>query len=361
MNFGDTQPELEQQPNRLPDSPVIPRAGTGLTHEVPLPPAALRPALTRHNAQAIGHIIRQASNEVSAEQPDRPSSDTKQNVLRSILDSSLEVSEGQKPSTTEKLPQPQTHTIARTEINPKLRLLARIDRGIDNLTRAPVDDHEVAWDVPAPHYSPPYIDIPRGSSSVRKAGDQPDPADPSKIAAFTSITTTEVRRDEAGRPLNPIGRTGLAGRGMLDKWGETQAADLILSRHNPVTGLMEVAAIQREDTGEWALPGGKVDPGEAPIQTAKREFQEEAGGSGIELDLSDAELVYAGYVDDSRNTDNAWMATTCFHKHLTSSEARAIELVASSDATEARWAPVDAPFFEGHGRIIRAILHPRQQ
>lgn len=33
-----------------------------------------------------------------------------------------------------------------------------------------------------------------------------------------------------GRPLNPQGRTGLNGRGILGKWGPNHAADPIVSR-----------------------------------------------------------------------------------------------------------------------------------
>lgn len=38
-------------------------------------------------------------------------------------------------------------------------------------------------------------------------------------------------------------------------------------------------AVKRRDNGEWALPGGMVDPGEKVSATAVREFQEEAMNS----------------------------------------------------------------------------------
>ena len=40
--------------------------------------------------------------------------------------------------------------------------------------------------------------------------------------------------------------------------------------------MLQFIAIKRRDTGEWALPGGMVDPGEKVATTAIREFQEEA-------------------------------------------------------------------------------------
>lgn len=36
------------------------------------------------------------------------------------------------------------------------------------------------------------------------------------------------------RPINPIGRTGLIGRGVLGKWGPNHAADPIVTRWKTV-------------------------------------------------------------------------------------------------------------------------------
>nr|CAI5854490.1 unnamed protein product [Callosobruchus analis] len=38
-----------------------------------------------------------------------------------------------------------------------------------------------------------------------------------------------------GRPLNPEGRTGLIGRGVLGKWGPNHAADPIVTRWKLMT------------------------------------------------------------------------------------------------------------------------------
>lgn len=57
-----------------------------------------------------------------------------------------------------------------------------------------------------------------------------------------------------------------------------------------------------------------VDPGEDVAQTVKREFQEEAARDGVDLNkidelFSHGEKIYEWYVDDPRNTDNAWIET----------------------------------------------------
>ncbi|XP_004681478.1 PREDICTED: ADP-ribose pyrophosphatase, mitochondrial [Condylura cristata] len=95
---------------------------------------------------------------------------------------------------------------------------------------------------------------------------------------------------ENGVPRNPAGRTGLAGRGLLGRWGPNHAADPIITRWKrdrsgnkmaTASGknILQFVAIKRKDCGEWAIPGGMVDPGEKISATLKREFCEEAFNS----------------------------------------------------------------------------------
>ena len=141
-----------------------------------------------------------------------------------------------------------------------------------------------------------------------------------------------------GKPRNPRGRTGMTGRGMLGKWGPNQAADPIVTRWNPQNpDELQVVAIKRQDTGEWALPGGMVDDGETVSVTVKREFKEEAGNLPTEAEQARChqlidelfarhEVVYQGYVDDPRSTDNAWIETTAYHFHCSYEIAEQLKL-----------------------------------
>lgn len=61
-----------------------------------------------------------------------------------------------------------------------------------------------------------------------------------------------------------------------------------------------------------------MDPGEEVSATLKREFGEEAlGGKTIDMGKvwKNGKRLYAGYVDDPRNTDNAWMETVVVSFH----------------------------------------------
>lgn len=71
--------------------------------------------------------------------------------------------------------------------------------------------------------------------------------------------------------MNIRGRTGLKGRGVLGKWGPNHAADPIVTRwkrdgdgkvvKDAASGkpILQFVSIQRGDTKEWAIPGGKKE------------------------------------------------------------------------------------------------------
>ena len=161
---------------------------------------------------------------------------------------------------------------------------------------------------------------------------------------------------DAQLPRNPRGRTGLAGRGVLGKWGPNHAADPIVTRYDPVRSRqLQVVVIKRKDTGDWALPGGMVDAGENVSVTVKREFMEEAAAmttgtvyqketnlAVIDALFKSGRVVYQGYVDDPRNTDNAWMETTAYHFHCDPTAAGMLKLHAGDDAAKVKWVDISA-------------------
>ena len=170
------------------------------------------------------------------------------------------------------------------------------------------------WKKPFPDYLPREYtaDVVCENDRQVKAGGWADPPDVSmeEIAKRPQNSGIEFR---GGLPLNPLGRTGICGRGLLGKWGANCAADPIIIRLNGE--FWQVLVIVRKDSGQIALPGGMVDDGE-DIPTAL--FREAAEETGTALDVIQKVLdepgvyigdVYEGPVDDPRNTDNAWMVT----------------------------------------------------
>ncbi len=237
---------------------------------------------------------------------------------------------------------------------------ARFEWPPDYPRRFNVADENMPWEIDYPAYDPPYYVAPAvlENDCRKKPGGWADPED---ITAVENLPRESFEGtllfDAQGRPLNPRGRCGLAGRGLLGKWGVNYAADPIITRVNQRFGDVEMLAIERKDNGQWAIPGGMVDKGEAVSRTLSRELEEEAG---VRLDFSQAPQVYRGFVDDPRTTDNAWIETTVKHLHLTGEQAEQLEMEAGSDALSVIWLPLTERslkrLYASHGYFVACAL-----
>ncbi|MFD3641501.1 NUDIX domain-containing protein [Streptomyces griseus] len=135
--------------------------------------------------------------------------------------------------------------------------------------------------------------------------------------------------DETERPLNPRGRTGRTGRN-LGLWGENAAADPIV-----VAGTgqrRQVLLFTRDDIHAEAIPGGMVDPGETAPAALVRELREE---TGIDLPDHAPQILDRQLVDDWRNTDHSWVASTSALYQLPAT----LTATAGDDALDANWWP----------------------
>lgn len=230
-----------------------------------------------------------------------------------------------------------------------------------------VPHSKLSWQHAMPEYAPSWYESPRlvEQDRTKVPGGWADPADVTKVefhlwsksGYMRSYEGPIVHDAETGRPLNPLGRTGIAGRGALGKWGPNHAADALITRVSEETGLLEILLIQRR-SGEWAIPGGMVDSGEEPLDAAYRELVEE---SGVSLDATTPRLVYQGMGDGPRNTDNAWIETSAYHFHLSPGSATAKAApVAGSDAKGARWATITPELvrslYANHGELVAMAL-----
>lgn len=239
---------------------------------------------------------------------------------------------------------------------------ARIGSAAGYPRRVTVPDDKVRFSVPFAAYAPTTFtaDVVLDNDRTVREGGWADPPD-AHVVDFSQRQSLQapLSFDDDGVPQNPEGRTGLRGRGLLGCWGPNHAADTIVTRGHGDD--VKVLCIRRRDrqgkADAWALPGGMVDAGEAPRIAASRELQEEVG---IDLDLAAATVVYAGYVDDPRNTDQAWMETTALHVHLDDDRAAALRLSAGDDADAAAWRPTDVEslhtLYANHSRLVWSAL-----
>jgi ADP-ribose pyrophosphatase len=125
-----------------------------------------------------------------------------------------------------------------------------------------------------------------------------------------------------------------------------------------------MCAIERHDCGEWALPGGMVDPGENVSVTLRREFMEEALNTNVSSTLitnffAEGKEIYKGYVDDPRNTDNAWMETVAVNFHDQTGEyVGGFQLTAGDDAAKVKWMDINKSIklYASHSLIVEKVV-----
>nr|XP_014345762.1 PREDICTED: transient receptor potential cation channel subfamily M member 2 [Latimeria chalumnae] len=157
----------------------------------------------------------------------------------------------------------------------------------------PVPDEKVLWKVEFQGYAPPFYT----SEKVRVPGKP----------------VNEQLRE------NPMGRTGLQGKGVLYWFGVNHAIDPVITRwRRKVDGsvkvkelkrMLEFLAVSCPSSKHWALPG-----------------------------------IYRGYVDDSRNTDNAWIETQAINVHFENTDDLIVAKLNSKCSKEdgpVRWQPIE--------------------
>ena len=193
---------------------------------------------------------------------------------------------------------------------------------------------QAPWSRDCPHYIPPYFVAPAVLAGAGEDG-WADPEDVTALRAELAERPAK-HRDAEGRPLNPTGRTGVAGRGLLGLWGRNLAVAAVLVRRGAAAGELEVALGQEAGETRLELPKGFVLPGESPTAGILRILADEAGvrsaGTG--------EVLVEKTSFDPRQTDHAWVETRV---HLLFDERGELPdvLAAGGDFDTLEWRPLD--------------------
>ncbi|XP_067370897.1 transient receptor potential cation channel subfamily M member 2 isoform X3 [Channa argus] len=161
------------------------------------------------------------------------------------------------------------------------------------LTRFPVPEEKVPWEVKFSSYMPTYY-------ACEDSGDHLDGSESHSLDNYR----------------NPGGRTGIRGRGSLSHFGPNQYLDIVLTRwRDSERSILEYLAMWDESQGILALPGGPVESADHLPVTLKKTMGNMLYEK-LNAKVSEGTKLFEGYVDDCRNTDNAWVETTVLTIHL---------------------------------------------
>nr|XP_009663409.1 PREDICTED: transient receptor potential cation channel subfamily M member 2 isoform X1 [Struthio camelus australis] len=196
--------------------------------------------------------------------------------------------------------------------------------------RFPVPDEKVPWEVEFPLYDPLSYSANHKDMAVQ---------DPFSLSLESLLKINYNAMDglinrqsfhglyavQDGLPLNPMGRTGLRGRGSLHCFGPNHALHPVVTRwrrnsdgsiiRKSLKKMLEVLIARYPLSDVWALPGGSLEPGEMlPLKLKwilRREFWPQ-----FQNLLKQGTEIHKGYLDDPRNTDNAWVETVAISIHF---------------------------------------------
>ncbi|PAA84253.1 hypothetical protein BOX15_Mlig015659g1 [Macrostomum lignano] len=151
----------------------------------------------------------------------------------------------------------------------------------------------------------------------------------------------------SGAPLNPMGRTGLKGKGLLPRWGPNNAAVVVMTRWNRAPSgavihrlgkpILQVVSLFRHK--QFCLPWyltdhqSHCDYDQCVAQFLKvfvsRRLKQLMQHRGARQEItavqkgraeqairhSETDLIFKGYLDDHLNSDNAWIEAVVINIH----------------------------------------------
>uniref|UniRef100_A0A2K5M7H7 Transient receptor potential cation channel subfamily M member 2 n=1 Tax=Cercocebus atys TaxID=9531 RepID=A0A2K5M7H7_CERAT len=210
------------------------------------------------------------------------------------------------------------------------------------ITRFPVPNEKVPWETEFLIYDPPF---------------------------YTAERKDAAAMDPMGE--NPMGRTGLRGRGSLSCFGPNHTLYPMVTRwrrnedgaicRKSIKKMLEVLVVKLPLSEHWALPGGSREPGETLPRKLKRILRQEHWLSFENL-LTRGMEVYKGYMDDPRNTDNAWIETVAISVHFQDQNDAELNrlnsnLHACDSGASIRWQVVDRriPLYANHKTLLQKV------
>ena len=217
-------------------------------------------------------------------------------------------------------------------------LRIRAERPASYPARQRISIDEGPWVLDCPDYDPPYhVDETVLANDRSKVADGWAEPEEVKSIADELASRDAKHRDELGRPLNPRGRTGIAGRGLLGAWGANLSVAAVVVRRNRSREL-EILLGQSEDDTELEMAKGFVRPEETSEACLQRVLEAETGWAP---ETVPDEVIFEGFTYDQRQTDHAWVESRVYL--LDAGDLGAPESFSpGGDFDEMKWWPLTA-------------------
>lgn len=254
------------------------------------------------------------------------------------------------------------HRLLLDLVSDDFHLKIRSERPPSYPARWRISIDEAPWPVDSPNYSPPYHVDP--SVLENDCNKMPQGwADPEDYQSLSPEEQPSGYKylDDHQRPLHPRGRTGIAGRGLLGRWGPNPAAGAVVLRENAASADIEILLGKKEDAHTWVIPKGFVERNETPAQAAAKTLEIECGWPSPP---PSGEAFYIGYTYDARQTDNAWLEISLFMIYCDSSVDIPL-FRPGSKFEEVSWQTLSPRIinniYHGHAQFIRDIVKKLNQ
>ena len=210
-------------------------------------------------------------------------------------------------------------------------------------------------------YDPPYhVDAEvLAGDRTRVPDGWADPEDTALIAEELAARPARFR-DDAGRPLNPRGRTGIEGRGLLARWGPNPSVMIAVVRTHIEEVGPELLVNPGEETRPPGIPKGFLLPDETVKVAFHRVIAQDTAWSAEDHVPVELESAYAY---DARQTDHAWVETTGL---LLAGKAEDLpkRFTIESESEDPTWLTLDADLINSlpsgqarmMGDVVRALV-----
>lgn len=241
-------------------------------------------------------------------------------------------------------------------VSDDFHLKIRAERPASYPPRQRISIDQAPWLLDCEEYDPPYHVDPEVLEQDRTKVEG-GWADPEDLEAMVGILETREAkpRDEDGVPLNPRGRTGIAGRGLLGLWGPNLSIAAVVLREGTVTGAPEILLGTTDESQTLELPKGFARSEEDGETGLRRILEAETGWVSSVV----GQVVSEGYVYDSRQTDHAWVESRAYLVKVDGGEAPDL-FTPTEYFEEVGWWPLDAETVNripsGQASMIRDAL-----